>query len=335
MKIQKIHWILIIGAALIFFTVRGEAGDGSFDQINKSKGKSLKQYLPPGDIDGWKRNYSPEEYVGEDLYLYINGGAEIYHEFGFQRILVQDYKNDNEKSISLELYEMTDPESAFGIYTFKRSDSGEVLLLGSGGSLEDYYLNFWKGRFLVTITGFDSEDETIVGLKEIAQAVNGLIPGSGEPPDLVDRLPDFGLEKEGIKYFKGHLALFNSYPFFNEDVFLLKRGVRGNYSQGFSLFIFEYPDEKECWKIFLEAVQKFKQSDRYRDFDMAVGQNFVVSAPEGKRLALDYYRNFILILLGDFTGEEKTDILVRFKAKIENIDHPEFYPIYTKIPKIL
>lgn len=327
-------WSLIIGAALIFFIFMGAAVDGSSDPKNESQGKSLLKYLPPGDIDGWEKNYSPEEYVGEDLYLYINGGAEIYHEFGFQRILVQDYKNEQDKSISLELYEMTDPESAFGIYTFKQSDSGEVLSIGSGGSLEDYYLNFWKGRFLVTITGFDSDDETIKGLKTIAQSVNKLLPSSGELPGLVDLLPDYGLDKERIKYFMGHLAVFNNYPFFTEDVFALKRGVRGNYVQGFSLFIFEYPAEEECRKIYQEAARKFKQSDRYRDFDMTGKQNFVVSAQEGKRLALEYYRSYILILLGDFTGKEKTDILDRFKSKIENVQHPEFCPIYTRIPKI-
>jgi len=318
MKKQKIQWGFILGTAL-FFLLSGEVTvEGTPSRQRSSQGKSLLQYLPPGDIDGWKRNYSPEEYVGEDLYLYINGGAEIYHEFGFQRILVQDYKNEHEKSISLELYEMTDPESAFGIYTFKRNDSGAVLSIGSGGSLEDYYLNYWKGRFLVTITGFDSENETIKGLKTIAQSVDNLLPDSGELPELIDLLPDYGLEKEGIKYFKGHLALFNSYPFFNEDVFSLKRGVRANYSQGFSVFIFKYPDEEECRNIFLEAVQKFKHSNRYRDFDMAGKQNFIVLAPEGKRLAVEYYRNYILILLGNFIGKEKTDVLDLLKARIES-----------------
>lgn len=318
MKKQKNIWILILGSALIILLFGGLSVFGSSDHQNESRGESLLQYLPPGDIDGWKRNYSSEEYVGEDLYLYINGGAEIYHEFGFQRILVQDYKNEHEKSISLELYEMTTPESAFGIYTFKRGNSGEALTIGNGGSLEDYYLNYWKGRFLVTITGFDSDDETIKGLKIIAQSVNNLLPDSGTPPDLVDLLPDYGLEKEEIKYFKGHLALFNSYPFFQEDVFSFKKGVKGNYSQGFSLFIFEYPDEEECRKIFLEAVQKFKQSNRYRESSRADKKNFIVSAPEGARIAVDYYRNFILIVFGDFTGIEKKDVLDRFKTKLES-----------------
>lgn len=320
MKKQKTHWVLILGAFLVFSLFRGLLVDGASDDLNESQGKSLQQYLPPGEIDGWKRNYSPEEYVGEDLYLYINGGAEIYHEFGFQRILVQDYKNMHEKSISLEVYEMTDPESAFGIYTFKRGDSGECLSLGSGSSLEDYYLNFWKGRFLVTITGFDSDDETIMGLKIIAQSVNDLIPDSGKLPDLVNLLPGFGLHKERIKYFKGHLALFNNYPFFQEDVFSLSRGVRGYYSQGYSMFIFEYPDAEKCQKIFFEAAHKFKQSDRYREYVMAGVKDLIVLSPEGEKIALEYFRNFILILLGNFTEEEKADLMDRFKEKLENTD---------------
>lgn len=302
----------------MFSLISGLPVDGLSDCLNESQGESLAQYLPPGDIDGWKRKYSPEEYVGEDLYLYINGGAEIYHEFGFQRILVQDYESEHEKSISLEIYEMTDSESAFGIYTFKRGDSGQVLSIGNGGSLEDYYLNFWKGRFLVTITGFGSDDETITGLKTIAQSVNNLLPDSGKLPDLVNLLPEFGLEKEEIKYFKGHLALFNNYPFLQEDVFSLTRGVRGNYAQGFSLFILEYPAEQVCRKIYQEAAQSFKHSDRYRDFDMAGKQNFVVSAPEGERLAVEYYRNYILIVFGDLSSEDKNNVLDRFKAKIES-----------------
>jgi hypothetical protein len=316
MKKRKNHWILAIGAFLILLVFSEAVVIETFKPKIESQENSLQKYLPPGDIDVWGRNYSSEEYEGENLYLYINGGAEIYHEFGFQRVLVQDYKNDNDKSISLELYEMTDPESAFGIYTFKRGDSGDSLALGNEGSLEDYYLNFWKGRFLVTITGFDRDEETIKGLKTIAKAVDDLIPDSCKPPDLVGLLPDQGLEREKIKYFKGHLALFNNYPFFSEDIFSLKRGVRGSYSQGFSLFVFEYPGEEERQKIFLEAVQKFRQSDRYQGSDIDGVKDFIVLSPEGERVALEYYRNYILIVFGDFSVKEKTDVVDRFKERL-------------------
>ena len=317
MKKAKIYRVLFTAAGIIFL-LSGCAVEGSAaHKCGSEEEKSLQQYLPQGEIDGWKRNFSPMEFEGEDLYLYINGGAEIYHEFGFKRVLVQDYKNEYEKSISLEIYEMTDPESAFGIYTFKRGDSGEVLKIGSEGSLEDYYLNFWKGKFLITLTGFDSDKETILGLKKIAQGVNDLLPDSGKAPHLVKLFPDIGLEKKRIKYFKGHLALFNSYPFFKEDVFSLKRGVRGDYSAGFSLFIFQYPDDEESRRIYDEALKKFKHSDRYKDFLSESDDKFSVFTIEGKRLSVECWQSCILILLGDFTVQDNKDIMERFKAKIK------------------
>ena len=38
----------------------------------------LYKYLPDEDkIEGWKKDGSLQQYKGEDLYLYIDGGAEI------------------------------------------------------------------------------------------------------------------------------------------------------------------------------------------------------------------------------------------------------------------
>ena len=124
-----------------------------------------------GAVPGWSRDGDLQEYVGEDLYTYIDGGAEIYQEYGFRRVVLQDFKNAAGKSVSLEIFEMETPEAAYGIFTFKRSGEGNNVPLGLGAELEDYYLNFWKGRYLVTLTGFDETSETLAGL----QAVGGKV----------------------------------------------------------------------------------------------------------------------------------------------------------------
>ena len=44
--------------------------------------KSLIEYLPWGTASGeWKKKGKPLTYAGENLFEYINGGAEIYHEY--------------------------------------------------------------------------------------------------------------------------------------------------------------------------------------------------------------------------------------------------------------
>ena len=135
MKI-KIIFLFFVSAALFFLLLQGKS---------LLLGQSLFKYLPQSDeVKSWNKDGTPQEFEGEDLYLYINGGAEIYHEYGFSRVVVQEYKNRNRKSISVEIFEMESPKAAFGIYTFKSSPRGKELALGNEGRMEAYYLNFWK-----------------------------------------------------------------------------------------------------------------------------------------------------------------------------------------------
>ena len=58
-----------------------------------------------------------ETFEGEDLFDLINGGAEIYLEYGFVQVAAQNYSGINNGGIlRVEIYEMTDPEAAFGIF---------------------------------------------------------------------------------------------------------------------------------------------------------------------------------------------------------------------------
>jgi len=123
------------------------------------------------EISGWHREYEPEIYVGDSLFELINGGAEVYHRFGFTQALATQYADDAGRSISLEVFEMRNVEGAESIYSDKTGGSGEPLQIGDEAAGEDYYLNFRSGRFLVTITGFDSEPETTDGILLLARAV--------------------------------------------------------------------------------------------------------------------------------------------------------------------
>ena len=129
------------------------------------------------DISGWRQEYEPEIYVGDSLFELINGGAEVYHRFGFVQALAAQYADDGGRSISLEVFEMKDVEGAMSIYSDKTGGSGEPLQIGDEAAVEDYYLNFRTGRFLVTITGFDSEPETTEGILLLARAVAAQLGG--------------------------------------------------------------------------------------------------------------------------------------------------------------
>lgn len=129
------------------------------------------------EISGWHQEYEPEIYVGDSLFELINGGAEVYHRFGFVQALAAQYADNSGRSLSLEVFEMKDIEGAKSIYSDKTGGSGEPLQIGDEAAGEDYYLNFRSGRFLVTITGFDSEPETSEGILLLARAVAAKLGG--------------------------------------------------------------------------------------------------------------------------------------------------------------
>ena len=99
---------------------------GSFLYANLVQQHNLVDYLPKtGEVDNWKPADVPQTYEGDDLFTFINGGADIYHEYGFKKVIYNEYKDDNDHSINVEIYEMTNAASAFGIYSFKIGDKGE------------------------------------------------------------------------------------------------------------------------------------------------------------------------------------------------------------------
>ena len=219
--------------------------------------EDLRLFLPEAkEAAGWSKDRGLLRYTGEDLFHYINGGAEIYHEYGFKEVIVQDFKKDSH-SLSVEIFEMTDPQSAYGIYSFKRSPEGIPPGTKSEGSLEGYYLNMWKSRYLITITGFDEERQTIEGLKDFAKAIEVKIKTEKDTkPDLLQKLPEKALIAGSEKYFRGNLGLYNSYPFCRQDIFGLSEGVKGSYEEGYDIFIIR-PDEN------LRSVDRFERAKEY------------------------------------------------------------------------
>ncbi|NTU74630.1 MAG: hypothetical protein HGA86_00715, partial [Anaerolineaceae bacterium] len=161
----------VIGTLLLLMAASAAAQQGPGD---------LSGYLPAsGEVAGWKLSEAPKNYRGDELFAMIDGGADIYHEYGFTQVLRAEYLNARGKSIKLEIYEMESPAAAYGIYTFKTDDGGRALAIGREALLEDYYLNFWKGNLLVTVIGSDSEEESVQGVVALAKAVDAHIAKTG------------------------------------------------------------------------------------------------------------------------------------------------------------
>jgi len=129
-------------------------------------------FLPePQTLEKWRSVDHPQTFAGEELYEYMNGGAELYYSKGFKRLVAQEYSKGGNKTISLEIFEMEDASSAQSMYALKTGAKGIPLNLGNDALFEEYYLNFWKGYFLVTVTAYELDKESLQAMIAIASDV--------------------------------------------------------------------------------------------------------------------------------------------------------------------
>ena len=172
-------------------------------------GQDLAILLPAAsEILPWAACDQGRQYQGQELFDYMDGGADIYLEFGFDRVLVQEYAL-GAHVIELEIYRMSDAAAAFGMYSIKKGSEGKQLDIGREGLLSDCYLNFWKGSFLVTLVGLDPSEETVTGLKTIARAVSPELSPDGILPPLLSLLIPENRIESTLRYFRGNLGFRN------------------------------------------------------------------------------------------------------------------------------
>jgi len=134
--------------------------------------ESLLHLLPlEADLKGWKLDGEPQTAEGKRLFELINGGAEEYVKEGFSRAVLATYRNQEGKRINLDIYEMFSPESAKRIHRKKAGDKGQKVPVGEEAAMEDYYLNFRKGVYQVTLSGYDTQRETLEWLLRMARLV--------------------------------------------------------------------------------------------------------------------------------------------------------------------
>lgn len=227
--------------------------------------EDLHGLLPAdNEVSGWVRRGTPQNYRGDNLFEMIDGGADIYHEYGFTQVLRVEYENQPGKMITLEMYEMADPAAAYGIYSFKIGRNGQSVDIGQEAFLEEYFVNFWKGKLLVTVIGSDSDQATIRGVLALAGAVAKHYEPTAEKPALANLLLGEPLPLTHPIYVRGDLGVMNTYIFDTKNIFHVREGLIGS-ANDYRVFVLRYRDDTECLGIFKGAIAKFAAGSRFKD----------------------------------------------------------------------
>ena len=192
------------------------------------------QEMPTLSIEGWRRSGEPEIYKKDGLYGYIDGGAEIFLEYGFKELSVTRYAAGHAaaggsgkaapKAVTLEIYRMESPADAFGIFSIKRTGDEDVSPAiraphwTSGGQA-----NLVKGDYFINIHGDGLADEEI---RAFVASVSARISASVTLPAALLWLPQDGLIPGSERYIRGALAAAEESPLLDREFWGFNKGTR-------------------------------------------------------------------------------------------------------------
>jgi hypothetical protein len=203
--------------------------------------------LPPDGFSGaWKKTGSLKVFTSADLYGYIDGGAEAFLEIGFEQLTVQKYR-DGANELTVELYRMTDPTAARGIYVARCGKETPDPALRERQTASRHQILLQRHRFYLVLNNTAGGAANAPILATAAQVMVAKMPADAPVPALA-LLPQAGLVPGSARLFRGSVGLQAVFTLGDGDILQLGgtiTAVSGDYKDAAAgattLVVAEYP----------------------------------------------------------------------------------------------
>ena len=143
-------------------------------------------------IDGFKLEKNYPVYTPNDLWDYINGGADSYNALGFSDLHIAEYTKGKKVSVKVEIYLHLNENLAFGIYALERAPSYNFIPIGIQGYCDEGMINFLKGSYYVKISTHSKSKKALKAVDVLAGKLEQIIDGSSEFPAILIDFPTQG-----------------------------------------------------------------------------------------------------------------------------------------------
>jgi hypothetical protein len=251
--------------------------------------------LPPnGFLQMWDRSAPARIFNTADLYGFIDGGAELYLEFGFEQLAVQRYGSRTRPAASgaqgqlqIEIYRMTDPPAATGIYLVNCGKETPDPSFRERHTISAFQLRFKRDRYYVIVNNLDGDKRNVPQMLEFARYIASRLPPDA-PVEALKLLPQANLVKDSARLIRGPYALQAIYTLGEGDVLQLARkvtAVAGSYETPggrYTLIQADYANAASAAAAFdhlrrnldsyLKVVDKSEKALVFRDYDGKYGR---------------------------------------------------------------
>ena len=253
---------------------------------------AVRRNLPPdfmglAGIKGWVLSGNPRTFARDGLYGYVDGGAEVFLQYGFRDLtvfnLIPDKAADPKKAITLEVYRMDSAKNAFGIFSTRR-EGGEPVSPGikTFHWLGQEQASLVKGNLFVNILAAGCTQAEVGDF--VASLVVNLPAGETPMPEAFTCMPDFNLVPGTERYICGNVAAANESPLLGAAFWGFKEGLTEGYSAKYGpgtgklvLLSFKQPPQDlpgKVYRLFKDHAMDVSISNDIMRGVTVVGRNF-------------------------------------------------------------
>ena len=128
-----------------------------------------------GFYAGWAPCSEARTYEAKNLYGYIDGGAELFLEFGFAELISQHYCHE-ESELVLDLYRMSSADAALAIYLAKKGAEQPIPVLYCRNTGSAWQIAALKGCHYIQLTNLTGEEKLLPVMVALVQQLLVSIP---------------------------------------------------------------------------------------------------------------------------------------------------------------
>lgn len=217
------------------------------------------------------RTFGRETFNDSSLWGHINGGADLYLEYGFVQLKTQNLMFQG-NMINIEGYLMKDEAAAYGIFSASHLNCQKRSNTYRYTCLNRQQVQFVRGRLYYSITS----SKVNPGATEACEKVASILLTRIDAVDFVPaKILSEGVLKEGLinlKLIRGTLGFQNAYPdwqdkfdgFQNVEVQL----IPFDFPQGtFTASMLEFSSEADLEKFILTQKMELQKKNKYETTD--------------------------------------------------------------------
>ncbi len=211
-------------------------------------------------------------YGESSLWGYINGGADIYLEYGFKELMAQNFVWESEP-FKVDVYVMANPQAAFGIYSISKFTCKAEGKIGEYNCINPNQVQVAYGNVYISVIAYNGTSRSMELATQIAKKIVAKHRAKQFVLPAIFESKSLAIDKSKIKLLNGPLAIQNAYS-------TLEKTFEG--IDNYSIWVAPFQNDGDK----LELVYVIFQSNEQRELveQRLAGNNQIIIKSNGSKL---------------------------------------------------